>query len=237
MLTYAMPKMRELVVISRTIGSFPFVLLKPSKSKTSRTTILRSWRWEFRFGLHRKKHRWKGKKNTCKSYKQNVNTNDRKNNEKPKWERRHDPTPDRSRWSQSRVSCGLCRDQCRFDMPFKATQLSTENTRTHSDETQPNHDDVIKRKHFPRYWPFVRGIHRWIPFTKPSDAELWCFLWYAPWINGWVNNREAGDLRHHRADYDVSVVIEGVSICMLTREGPHVKFNEYCDSAIKVNAC
>ena len=22
-------------------------------------------------------------------------------------------------------------------------------------------DDVIKLKHFPRYWPFVRGIHRW----------------------------------------------------------------------------
>ena len=22
------------------------------------------------------------------------------------------------------------------------------------------HDDVIKWKHFPRYWPFVRGIHR-----------------------------------------------------------------------------
>ena len=41
-----------------------------------------------------------------------------------------------------------------------------------------NHDDVIKWKHFPRYWPFVRGIHghRWIPLTKASDAELWCFL-------------------------------------------------------------
>ena len=41
------------------------------------------------------------------------------------------------------------------------------------------HDDVIKWKHFPRYWPFVRGIHRsrWIPRTKASDAELWCFLW------------------------------------------------------------
>ena len=39
-------------------------------------------------------------------------------------------------------------------------------------------DDVIKWKHFPRYWPFVRGIHRsrWIPRTKASDAELWCFL-------------------------------------------------------------
>ena len=43
------------------------------------------------------------------------------------------------------------------------------------------HDDFIKWKHFPRYWPFVRGIHRsrWIPHTKASDAELWCFLWSA----------------------------------------------------------
>ena len=44
------------------------------------------------------------------------------------------------------------------------------------------HDDVIKWKHFPRYWPFVRGIHRsrWIPRTKASDAELWYFLGSAP---------------------------------------------------------
>ena len=37
------------------------------------------------------------------------------------------------------------------------------------------HDDVIKWKHFPRCWPFVRGIHgnRWIPRTKASDAELY----------------------------------------------------------------
>ena len=34
--------------------------------------------------------------------------------------------------------------------------------------------------------------HRWIPRTKASDAELWCFLWSATWINGWVNSREAG---------------------------------------------
>ena len=37
-------------------------------------------------------------------------------------------------------------------------------------------DDVIKWKHFPRYWPFVRGIHWWIPRKKASDAELWCFF-------------------------------------------------------------
>ena len=43
------------------------------------------------------------------------------------------------------------------------------------------HDDVIKWKHFPRNWPFVRGIHRsrWIPHTKASDVELWCFRWSA----------------------------------------------------------
>ena len=37
------------------------------------------------------------------------------------------------------------------------------------------HDDVIKWKHFPRYWPLVRGIH-WSPvdsLKKASDAELW----------------------------------------------------------------
>ena len=26
------------------------------------------------------------------------------------------------------------------------------------------------------------------------------------WINGWVNNREAGDLRRYRAHYDVIVM-------------------------------
>ena len=42
-----------------------------------------------------------------------------------------------------------------------------------------SYNNVIKWKYFPRYWPFVRGIHRWIPRTKASDAELWCFLWSA----------------------------------------------------------
>ena len=39
-------------------------------------------------------------------------------------------------------------------------------------EVYLKHDDVIKWKHFPRYWPFVIG-HRWIPRTKASEAELW----------------------------------------------------------------
>ena len=49
--------------------------------------------------------------------------------------------------------------------------------------------------------------HRWIPITKASDAELWCFLWSVHGLNGRVNNREAGDLRHHHTHYDVTVML------------------------------
>ena len=48
--------------------------------------------------------------------------------------------------------------------------------------------------------------HRWISLTKASDAELLCFLWSALWINGWINNREVGDLRRHHAHSDVTVM-------------------------------
>ena len=48
--------------------------------------------------------------------------------------------------------------------------------------------------------------HRWIPLTKASGAELWCFLFICAWINSWVNNREAGDLRRHRTHYGVIVM-------------------------------
>ena len=47
--------------------------------------------------------------------------------------------------------------------------------------------------------------HRWIPRTKASDALLFSLI--CVWINGWVNNREAGDLRRYRALYDVTVML------------------------------
>ena len=49
--------------------------------------------------------------------------------------------------------------------------------------------------------------HRWIPLTKGSDAELWCFF-ICTWTNGVANNRGTGVLRHHCAHYDVTVMIE-----------------------------
>ena len=48
--------------------------------------------------------------------------------------------------------------------------------------------------------------HRWIARTKASDAELCYFRWYASWIKGWVHNRDAGDLRCHRAHYGVIIM-------------------------------
>ena len=45
------------------------------------------------------------------------------------------------------------------------------------------HDDVIKWKHFPRYWSTVDSPHK-----------------------GWANNRDSGDLRRHDAHYDVTVM-------------------------------
>ena len=70
------------------------------------------------------------------------------------------------------------------------------------------HDDVIKWKHFPRNWPFVRGIHR-SPVNSPHKGQ-WCgalmFSLICVLINDWVNNRGAGDLRRHRGHCDVIVM-------------------------------
>ena len=72
------------------------------------------------------------------------------------------------------------------------------------------HDDVIKWKHFPRYWPFVRGIHR-SPVNSTHKGQwrgAFMFSLICVWINGWVNNRKADDLSRYRAHYDVTVMIE-----------------------------
>ena len=69
-------------------------------------------------------------------------------------------------------------------------------------------DDVMKWKHFPRYWPFVRGIHR-SPVNSPHKGQ-WrgalMFTLICVWINSCVNNREAGDLRRYRVHYDVTLM-------------------------------
>ena len=57
--------------------------------------------------------------------------------------------------------------------------------------------------------PLCRKLtgHRWIlpPLKSQWRRTLMFSLIYA-WINNWVNNRDAGDLRHHRAHYDITVM-------------------------------
>ena len=70
------------------------------------------------------------------------------------------------------------------------------------------HDDVINWKLFPLFWPFVRRIHRW-PMNSPHKDQWRGALMFSlifAWTNRWVNNRDAGDLRRHRAHYDVTVM-------------------------------
>ena len=52
------------------------------------------------------------------------------------------------------------------------------------------HDDVIKWKHIPRYWQFVRGIHR-SPVNSLHKGQWRGALMFSLIcirINGWVNN-------------------------------------------------
>ena len=54
---------------------------------------------------------------------------------------------------------------------------------------------------FSRYWLFVRGIH-WSPLNSPHKGQRRRVLMFSlacTWTNGWLNNRDPGDLRRHRA--------------------------------------
>ena len=84
----------------------------------------------------------------------------------------------------------------------------------HCNSGYDHNDDVIKWKLFPRYWPFVRGIHQ-SPVNSPHKGQWRGTLMFSlicTWTNGWVNNRHADDLRCHRTHYDVTVMIWSLQI-------------------------
>ena len=56
--------------------------------------------------------------------------------------------------------------------------------------------DVIKWKHFPRYWPFVRGIHR-LPVDSHHKGQWRGALMFSltcAWTKGWATNGDDSDL-------------------------------------------
>ena len=82
------------------------------------------------------------------------------------------------------------------------------------------HDDVIKWKYFSHYWPFAREIHR-SPVNSPQKGQWRRALMFS--LNGWVNNRKAGDLRRHRTHYDITVIIElQISIASILSYEEHI---------------
>ena len=71
-------------------------------------------------------------------------------------------------------------------------------------------------KHFPCYWPFVRGNHR-SPVDSPHKGQWHGALMFSliyVWTNSWANNWEAGDLRCRHAYYDVTVMC--MRFCLLS---------------------
>ena len=70
-------------------------------------------------------------------------------------------------------------------------------------------DDVIKRIHFPRYWSFLRGVHR--PVDSPRHGQWHGALILSlicAWTKCWANNRHPCVFKRHRADYDVTVMAD-----------------------------
>ena len=76
-------------------------------------------------------------------------------------------------------------------------------------EIKTIHNDVIIWKHFSRYWPLARGIHR-SPVNsrhKVQWREALKFPLICSRAKVCVNNRSANDLRRHRAHYDGTEVM------------------------------
>ena len=104
--------------------------------------------------------------------------------------------------------------ECAHDIDRNGCRRWPANELNVADTSHSLHDDVIKWKHFPRDWPFVRWIH-WYPVNSPYKSQWRGALMFpliCVWINGWVNNREAGDLRRFRAHYDVTVMF--IIVCV-----------------------
>ena len=95
-----------------------------------------------------------------------------------------------------------------FSIVFTSTSLTRWLSARLQFTTLPNMMTSSNGNIFPRYWPFVRGIHRF-PVNSPHKGQWRRALMFSVICNrihGRVINGEAGDLRHHRTHYDVTVM-------------------------------
>ena len=70
------------------------------------------------------------------------------------------------------------------------------------------HDAQVMHVGFTIDWSlgFVQTRVAYSPIRQWHGALMYYLILICVWINGWVNNREAGDLRRYRAHYDVTVM-------------------------------
>ena len=73
--------------------------------------------------------------------------------------------------------------------------------------------------------PVTGGVPSQRPVTWSFDVSL-----IRAWTNGWANNRGAGDLRRHRANYDVTIMLIPKESCRPNSPPPSM----YCLFARKV---
>ena len=103
----------------------------------------------------------------------------------------------------------ICFTRPQYQTPKPSVRHRIDKVPTRKCQTALGHDDVIKWKHFPRNWPFVRGINR-SPVNKSHKGQWSGALMFSlicVWINDWANNREAGDLRRYRVHCAVMVMV------------------------------
>ena len=88
------------------------------------------------------------------------------------------------------------------------------------------HNDPIKWKYFPHYWPFGRVVHRSLVNSPRKGQWCWALMFslICTQMNGWVYNLEAGDLRCHRAHYDVTVMRQNSTFFILSIISQNVSF-------------
>ena len=110
------------------------------------------------------------------------------------------------------TSCGPV-DQCQYSIRSWSTwYMTTQDTSSFITHNVTHKEHFAwwryQMETFPRYWPFVWGIHR-SPVNSPHKCqwrEALMFSLICAWTNSWANNRDTGDLRRHRAHYHITVM-------------------------------
>ena len=106
-------------------------------------------------------------------------------------------TPSWSLWRQCNVlkQCWTCYGLDSNDKKYIEHGIKIQNV---------SRNDVMKWKRFPHYWPFVRGLNRWIPLTQGKCCRAVIFYLMLAWTNCWKSSQFDSDLGFPGAHSNIS---------------------------------